>query len=88
MINWDKLNTKDMRLISQIVKRGSKIGQAGNRMDLEMDVTAAHLNSPLRLTELLQAKDSDFMHDFCGIVRHIDRSNGKLQDCFVPRYAA
>jgi hypothetical protein len=54
-----------------------------------MDIEAAHCNgNPLKLKELLEADDSNFMHDVLGIRRHINRKTGELEDCFVPRYAA
>lgn len=59
------------------------------RMDWIMDITACHNNGcPLKLAELAEANEFDFAHDVYGIRRHIDRTNGKLLDCFVPRYAA
>ena len=56
--------------------------------DTVMDVSACHANgTPLMLAELSEAKGYDFAHDILGIRRHIDRNNGKLLNCFVPRYA-
>jgi hypothetical protein len=58
-------------------------------IDADMDICATHLNGcPLKLEELLAADDMNFAHDVFGIRRHIDRTTGELQDCFVPRYAA
>ncbi len=57
-------------------------------LTLTMDLTACHCNGcPLRLIELSDAKDGDFIHDVGGISRHINRDTGELGDCFVPRYA-
>lgn len=57
-------------------------------LSLEMDITAVHLNGcPLRLGALLTAPDADFAHDVVGISEHIDRSTGKLEHHFQPRYA-
>lgn len=57
-------------------------------LDFAMDIVATHANGcPLRLEDLLDANDVDFIHDVFGINRHIDRGTGQLQDCFVPRYA-
>ena len=59
-----------------------------DRMDAEMDVTATHLNGcPLKLQELLDADDFNFIHDISGISGHIDRSTGKLTGCFDPRFS-
>jgi len=57
-------------------------------LDADMDITACHASGcPLRLDELLMARDADFAHDVFGIRRHLDRATGKLGDCFLPRYA-
>jgi hypothetical protein len=54
-----------------------------------MDITAAHCNGmTLNLTALLNADDANFAHDIGGIVQHINRQTGELENCFVPRYAA
>lgn len=56
-------------------------------LDLIMDIEATHCNgSRLKLTELSIAKDFDFLHDITGISRHLNRTTGKLKNCFVPRY--
>lgn len=52
-----------------------------------MDIENAHTNMPLRLHELLAADRMNFAHDVLGIFDHLDRSSGKLMDCFVPRFA-
>lgn len=52
-----------------------------------MDISATHANgNPLDLDGLLKSDDGNFAHDVFGIRRHINRSTGKLEDCFVPRY--
>jgi hypothetical protein len=59
-----------------------------NAMDLNMDITACHLNgNPLRLTDMLKDDDLNFMHDVHGIQRHIDRTTGKLKNGFSPRFS-
>jgi hypothetical protein len=53
-----------------------------------MDLNACHCNGcPLNLRGLLEADESDLLHDLAGIRRHLDRRSGKLGDCFSPRYA-
>jgi len=43
---------------------------------------------PLRLQELLDADDSNFVHDISGIHRHLQIGKpSRLTDCFRPRYA-
>jgi hypothetical protein len=57
-------------------------------MKLCMDIDATHCNgTPLKLEELLKADDANFAHDVFGIIRHIDRTTGKLTMCFLPRYS-
>jgi hypothetical protein len=60
-----------------------------SRMEIYMDVTACHTNgNPLRLEELMNAKsDYEFMHDVLGIRKHIDRTTGKLDGIFTPRFS-
>jgi hypothetical protein len=54
-----------------------------------MDLTACHANGcPMDFETLLSAPDADFVHDVGGIHRYIDRTTGRLGDCFVPRCAA
>lgn len=54
----------------------------------EMDIIATHLNGcPLKLQELLDADDDNFLHDVFGIRRHINRETGALEDFFDPRYS-
>lgn len=56
-------------------------------LHLRMDISAAHASNPLRLAELAEADDFNLIHDIGGIIRHLDRTTGFLQDCFVPRYS-
>ena len=59
-----------------------------SRMDAIMYIDACHSNGcPLKLQELLEPDDTNFAHDVFGIRRHINRKTGKLENCFVPRYA-
>ena len=58
-----------------------------DKLSIMMDLDACHSNGmPLMLYDLLHAKPFDFMHDVCGIRRHINRKTGEIGDCFVPRY--
>ncbi len=90
MIDWAKGTKAEIELASGIAKRAVKLlGTAPNRVAMfAMDIQACHTNGCcLKLVDLLRAKDGDFLHDVCGINQHIDRDTGKLQDCFLPRYA-
>ena len=86
MIDWN--TTKEERLIIfQISSRAvSLIG--ADLLTTTMDIVAVHLNGcPLDLNELAAADDFSFIHDIEGIARHLDRATGRLQNCFVPRFA-
>ena len=86
----------DADLIFKVVDRAWKMtlallgGRAPSfsRADLSMDITACHANgTPLRLADLLEADAANFSHDVFGILRHINRETGQLEDSFVPRFA-
>lgn len=86
-LNWDA-SKEEYRLAEQIAERAHRLVPDYRIIDAEMDVMAVHLNdTKLRLQDLLEASDFEFAHDVFGIQRHIDRSTGKLQDCFMPRFA-
>ena len=88
-IDWSKASIEDYALVSEIVKRASKIpGFEIKAKNLEMDIIATHISGcRLKLQELLDSMTGDFLHDICGIVNHIDRNTGQLQECFLPRYS-
>lgn len=87
MINFNT-SKEEMRAISQIVKRASaKKDIIKDALALDMDITATHKNgNPLKLNDLLKADEFNFWHDVIGIMNHIDRTTGKLTNCFVPRF--
>lgn len=83
---------EEYEIIGRIVKRAvalfAEYDVTLDSTSLMMDITATHANGcPLRLAELLEAEEIDFAHDISGITRHIDRTTGELQDCFLPRYS-
>lgn len=80
-----KATRKDYRTIQDIADRAVRLTDL-DRLTLEMDITAVHLNGcPLDLIALLAFRDFDFLHDIYGIHNCIDRKTGKLQRCFSPR---
>ena len=86
-ISWT-MTKKEASLITEIVRRALKLRLANDPMELNMDITAVHVNDiKLDLGKLLKADDFNFMHDVCGIQRHINRANGHLLDYFLPRAA-
>lgn len=82
----------EAQLISQIADRAdamfAEAGANQSKMDTVMDLSACVANGcPLKLAELLAADDFNFAHDVGGIRRHINRTTGKLENCFLPRFA-
>ena len=59
----------------------------GERFTLLMDLENADNVFNLRLEDLLNADDANFVHDVIGIVNNIDRNNPTDFNFFVPRYA-
>jgi hypothetical protein len=101
-INW-KISDHDRDLIDKIVKRVVGMYSyplenplakprssytADQQRKLYMDLQAVHGNGcPLDLAALLAGSPWEFTHDIAGIGEHIDRTTGKLLNCFVPRFA-
>jgi hypothetical protein len=91
MIKWTD-NASEMTLESAIADRAivmvKTMGIKLEKCKTVMDIDACHCNgTPLKLQELLDADDANFAHDVFGITRHIDRTTGKLTNCFLPRFA-
>lgn len=81
---------EDCEIIGKILDRAQEMGHLSqrNRINSDMDITACHLNgTPLRLADWLAANDFNFVHDLYGIDHHMNRRTGKLEGCFVPRFA-
>ena len=58
------------------------------KLNLMMDVEACHCNgNPLRLADMLAADDFNFAHDVSGISNCINRTTGKLEGFFSPRFS-
>lgn len=59
-----------------------------SKVGIMMDLEAAHCNGCiLRLDDLLDANDGEFMHDLIGIQTNLNRETGELTNCFVPRFS-
>lgn len=91
MVKFDA-SPADAALIETIADRafdiGARYGSKLDKVSTAMDLTATHLNGcPLDLKALSETDDTQVAHDVFGIARHIDRNNGKLMDCFRPRFA-
>lgn len=82
----------DMETIGKIADRAvalyAKHGVQVDRCDTLLDIMAVHQKvQPLRLADLLDADDFNFLHDVTGINRHLDRENYRLNDFFSPRFS-
>lgn len=72
----------------KIAQRAEGMGiYKGERINLLMDIENADKAFNLRLEELLNADDANFVHDVIGIVNNIDRRNPTDFNFFVPRFA-
>ncbi len=79
---------QEFDLIFQIVIRAQKMGiPIGDHVTQMMDIDHAHKQFALRLEDWLNANNFDFAHDFCGIQRHMNRTTGKVEGFFLPRFA-
>lgn len=90
MISFKTTDDWEADAADKIVDRYLRLsGQSRmHKMIYTMDILAVHCNgTPLKLKELAEADDYDLAHDMGGIIRHIDRTTGKLTGCFLPRYA-
>ncbi|MGX1353394.1 hypothetical protein AB7M49_007015 [Bradyrhizobium elkanii] len=84
-------SAKDAGLIRKIARRARDILLSlqidREALDIRMDLAATHANGcPLDFERMLAADDFNLMHDIGGIARHLDRSTGKLDGRFSPRF--
>lgn len=86
MLNWN-CTKEEHEIIRKIVKKAAE-GISLDYLESIMDIEAVHCNgNPLQLKEFLKGKPIDFLHDFFGIMKNLDRTTGKLCNCFVPRFS-
>lgn len=84
-----------LELLKRVVDRGMEMAYDFGYLDIfeNRSAVATYIVSchddcvPLRLKEMLSAPDSEFAHDFFGILRHYDLRERTMQDCFMPRFA-
>ena len=88
MINWSKITKTETLTIHKIAKRTIKLIPQLRLLDIEMDISAGHLEKSLDLNKLLDFPDLDFTHDIVGISNNINRTTGILDNCFLPRCSA
>lgn len=87
MLKWNATK-EEMKVIAKIVERYAVLAGDHSVRNLFMDIEACHSNgNPLDFEGLLNASAGEFLHDVGGIVNHLNRKTGALEDCFVPRYS-
>ena len=86
---WTPANNGERQMFDAIIDRAMGLGiyNADERLDAEMDLSATMKHTPMNLPALLGADNFNFGHDLGGIKRHINRTTGALEDCFLPRFA-
>jgi hypothetical protein len=76
----------ERKAIERCAERAKALGMDGSRLEIQMDLTAAHANGcPLDLEKLEGFDDFNFSHDLWGIRAHLDRRSGNLTRHFLPR---
>ena len=92
MIDLFTATPAEREIIERIAKRAvalyRKYGNTDvDELDIQMDLEACHCNGcPLRLADMEQADNFNFMHDVTGINVHLNPDSGKLERCFLPRF--
>ena len=81
------ITKEETEQINAICNRALKMfPNLSDKMSLTMDITATHKNgTPLDLPKLMSFDGGNFAHDIFGIMKHINRRTGELEDCFLPR---
>ena len=86
MIDWKKATKEETLIAIEIARRAAREGVKRDIGLISMDIEACHVSGcKLDLQRLLAFPLGDFLHDVCGIIRHINRGTGALEDCFLPR---
>lgn len=82
----------DHKKAMAVINRFAAIREAaglpiGEKLPLLMDLSAVHARIPLDFDAMLEARPADLAHDLSGIMLNLNRSNGELENGFVPRLA-
>lgn len=88
MIRFAFFTDSEFLVVRAIAERSVELGIHKKVLDAEMDIAATAYFVPLRLTELRDADDFNFIHDLGGIRGHLNRETGLLENFFLPRFAA
>jgi hypothetical protein len=85
-ISFDATKTEHVA-VRKIIDRAEALEVVSDRMSSTMDIIACNANgTPLDFERFLAANDFNFLHDFCGIARHMNRETGKIEGGFLPRF--
>ena len=83
----------DFDLVCLIVDRAEELDfepasydRSGLIFDL-MSANGKNENPKLDYYAMIRFEDGSFMHDVCGIYENLNRTSGKLENCFLPRCA-
>lgn len=76
-------------VVNRVAGLAARYNVKYSRLDIEMDLSACHSNgNPLDFERMVKADDFNLGHDAFGIRSHINRTTGKLEDLFLPRFSA
>ena len=82
------LNKQQYETIMEIIKRAETLGMVqGDRITALMDMEKATEKFNLRLVDMLNSDNFNFVHDFVQIQNDINRQTGEFSGRFVPRFA-
>lgn len=88
-VQFADFTAEEAEAVKAIIARAAAMEKAAHRrldrLSLNMDLSAAHAAVGLDLARLAAFPDFDFAHDVYGIMRHMDRTTGKLGGYFLPR---
>lgn len=88
MIVFAKFTDEERDHVDRIVERAKDLVPDVSSLEVRMDISVVHAQAPLRLGEFAAADDGNFGHDLYGILSHLNRLTGEMEDCFVPRFTA
>lgn len=86
-VEFAEFSDQEYETMLQIVYRAMGLDLYDDIDTCEMDLSAVCFHTPLRLEELLNTDDFNFVHDLVGIRNHLNRQTGQLENFFVPRFA-
>lgn len=76
------------KTIIKIAKRAKEeINNNIDVFDTFMNLSEVNKQKPLNLKAMLEAPLDQLAHDIYGIDQHLNKKTGKLENCFLPRYA-